>query len=214
MAERQRNAERCGWASVPVLILPVLLLFAPAASAHALRVFAFADGPRIEGTAYFAGGGAAPGARIVVKDTDGNTLARFTPAGDGSFSYRARAMSDHVIEARTGDGHLARWTVTASELAGGFPDVGRPDAGDESRSGAAGTSGVGRSETEQRARFDPALEAAIERAVARQVRPVREELAAARDAFRLKDILGGVGYLFGLAGLALWWRSRRKGRTG
>jgi nickel transport protein len=59
--------------------------------------------------------------------------------------------------------------------------------------------------------LDPALEAAIERAVARQVRPLREEVAAARDAARLQDILGGIGYLFGLTGLALWWRGRRVG---
>jgi nickel transport protein len=55
----------------------------------------------------------------------------------------------------------------------------------------------------------PEIAAAIERAVARQVRPLREELLATRDALRLQDILGGIGYIFGLAGLALWWRSRQ-----
>ena len=50
---------------------------------------------------------------------------------------------------------------------------------------------------------------AVEAAVARQIRPLREELLATRDALRLQDILGGLGYIFGLTGLALWWRSRR-----
>jgi nickel transport protein len=40
---------------------------------------------------------------------------------------------------------------------------------------------------------------------------LREELIAAQDAYRLQDILGGVGYIFGVAGLALWWRARRFG---
>jgi nickel transport protein len=51
----------------------------------------------------------------------------------------------------------------------------------------------------------------IEVAVARQIRPLREELLATRDALRLTDILGGVGYIFGLAGVALWWHARRSG---
>jgi nickel transport protein len=49
----------------------------------------------------------------------------------------------------------------------------------------------------------------IERAVARQVRPLREELMAAQDQARLHDILGGIGYILGLTGIALWWRARR-----
>jgi len=55
---------------------------------------------------------------------------------------------------------------------------------------------------------DPALTAAIERAVERQVRPLRSELAAAQARARLQDVLGGVGYILGFAGLALWWRGR------
>jgi nickel transport protein len=58
--------------------------------------------------------------------------------------------------------------------------------------------------------LDPAVESAIERAVARQIRPLREQLVAAEDRIRLQDILGGIGYIIGLTGLALWWRSRRR----
>lgn len=49
----------------------------------------------------------------------------------------------------------------------------------------------------------------LEAALARQLRPLREELLATRDALRFQDILGGIGYIFGLTGLALWWRCRR-----
>jgi nickel transport protein len=51
----------------------------------------------------------------------------------------------------------------------------------------------------------------VERAVARQIRPLREALEAERSRARLHDILGGLGYIAGLAGLALWWRSRKGG---
>jgi nickel transport protein len=48
----------------------------------------------------------------------------------------------------------------------------------------------------------------VEQAVARQVRPLREQLIAHQDRIRLQDLLGGIGYILGLAGLVLWWRSR------
>jgi nickel transport protein len=56
---------------------------------------------------------------------------------------------------------------------------------------------------------EPELAALIEQAVARQVRPLREELLAAQGRAGLRDVLGGIGYIFGLAGVLMWWRSRR-----
>jgi nickel transport protein len=58
---------------------------------------------------------------------------------------------------------------------------------------------------------DAALVAAVEAAVARQIRPLREELAEARGQAAFRDVLGGIGYIVGLAGLLLWWRGRGRG---
>jgi nickel transport protein len=196
-------------------VLLALLLGAAPALAHKLNVFAAADGAGIEGSAYFVGGAKAFGARILVTDATGSVLAELEPAADGSFSYQASAPVDHRIIAETGDGHRAEWRVTAEELAGGFPsrttDVQQAAAergAAEATEAAKGPVGgeVPDSKPEVLA---PDIAAAIERAVARQVRPLREELLATRDALRLQDILGGIGYIFGLAGLALWWRSRQ-----
>jgi nickel transport protein len=54
-----------------------------------------------------------------------------------------------------------------------------------------------------------ALEALVERAVARQVRPLAEAQAEADSRIRLRDIAGGLGWIAGLAGLAL---ALRRGR--
>jgi nickel transport protein len=192
-----------------------MLIFALAATpacAHKLMVFAFADGTRIEGSVYFAGGGAATGARIVLKDAEETVLAELTPAADGGFSHQAHAAVDHLIVADAGDGHRAEWTLPASELAPGFS---ASENGAHSTAARADTDAVSApaapTGTLPAPGLDPTLEAAIEHAVARQVRPLREQLIASQEAFRLQDILGGIGYIFGLGGLALWWHSRRLG---
>ncbi|WP_295590491.1 hypothetical protein [uncultured Lamprocystis sp.] len=188
---------------VPILILPGLALSTPA-QAHKLRVFAAAEGPLITGSAYFAGGGAAAGARIRVVDAQNRTLAEPTLDAAGRFSYRAQAAADLLIVAETGDGHRTEWRIPASDLTGSFPatDSGAPEPPATAPTAAAPP-------TPAPSGLDPLLTTAIEGAVARQLRPLREELQSFQDQARLRDILGGLGYILGLMGLALWWRSRR-----
>ncbi|MFP4077364.1 MAG: hypothetical protein ACLFTD_12930, partial [Halochromatium sp.] len=54
------------------------------------------------------------------------------------------------------------------------------------------------------------IERSVEQAVARQLRPLREALAEAQARVAFRDLLGGLGYIAGLAGLGLWWTRRRR----
>jgi nickel transport protein len=175
------------------LLISALILTATPAAAHRLRVHAFPAGAEIEGSAYYAGGGPAPGVLIQVLDARGQTLAELHPDAEGRFRYQAQASGDLLIVALSGDGHRAEWPVSGAERAPGPAAPARPGQPPP----APGT---------PEPALTPAAAAAIERAVARQLRPLREELAATREALRLQDILGGIGYLFGLAGLYLWRR--------
>ncbi len=182
----------------------VLVLASAETLAHKLQVFAFADGARIEGSAYFAGGGAATGARISILDPAGKVLAEPVPDGEGNFSYQAQAPADHLVVAETGEGHRAQWRVGAAELAAAFPGTAAP-------TGAPAPPGPAAAQAPTTAGTDEALLALIEQAVGRQIGPLRQELMAAQERARLRDILGGIGYILGVAGLAAWWRSRRAG---
>lgn len=172
----------------------------PGASAHLLKVFAWAEGNEIHGYAYTAGGGRAPGARITVHGPDDATLATLQPDGKGEFHYVTEDRGPHRIVADSGDGHRASWTVSAAEL-------GAADSG-----GAAAPGEAGDAPDEPQARpatSDHRLAALVERAVARQVGPLRAELQAHAERARLGDVVGGIGFIFGIAGVVLWWRSRR-----
>jgi nickel transport protein len=195
----------------------VLLASAPAL-AHKLNLFAAADGRRIEGEVYFAGGGKAADVSVLVQSTAGKTLAELRSGADGSFAYDAEAPMAYLIVAETPDGHRAQWRIGAAELAGAFAPTG--DGGAAGSSVAAEAADTGESSIDppparqtgtnaSEGALDPAMAAAIERAVARQVRPLREEALAAREAVQFRDVLGGIGYILGLAGLGLWWRCRR-----
>lgn len=202
------------------------------ASAHKLKVFASAVGNQIQGSAYFAGGGKAGGASISIQDDEGRTLAEIQPDENGGFSYIATAPSDYLVVARSPDGHQATWRVSAAELAPAFPTRGDPEAttgldqseaaddlatilkGSDGRQGTQKAANAASQEATASASVaqDPQLLSAIELAVARQIAPLREQLAASEGRARLTDVLGGIGYIIGVTGLALWWKSRRRSR--
>ena len=53
----------------------------------------------------------------------------------------------------------------------------------------------------------------IEKAVAKQVKPLRKELRAYQEKAGLQDVLGGIGYIFGLCGIGMWWRQRKQAQV-
>jgi nickel transport protein len=197
-------------------VLLVLSLAAGPAAAHRLKVFARVEAGEILGSAYFVGGAPASGAEVRVLGPGGSVLATLVPDGEGRFRYSPAAPGDYVVEADSGDGHVARWTLAAKE----FAAAATAPAGQLKGTGHAEALGAGVSETVTGGPAqallpapvpEPALAALVEDAVARQVGPLREQLQAYEDKVRLHDVLGGIGYILGLAGLALWWRSRNAG---
>ncbi len=59
------------------------------------------------------------------------------------------------------------------------------------------------------AQLSALIEAATEAAVARQVRPLQREIAAMKEAFGWRDIIGGLGVLVGVFGFAAAYLARR-----
>lgn len=188
-------------------LLGLCALAAAPVAAHQLKVFAAAEGAHIQGRVQYAGGWPAEGAVVTVRAPDGRVLESLTADRMGRFAFEATERVDHGFSAGTGDGHGAAWTVSAAELPAALPAPG-VEAGASSGGGLA----VASAAPVQPAAAD--LEAMIERAVARQVRPLREELQSAQERARIADVLGGIGYIFGVAGITLWWRARRRGPGG
>ncbi|SUS04906.1 conserved exported hypothetical protein [uncultured Defluviicoccus sp.] len=192
---------------VPAVMIGALTAAATSpAHAHKLKVFATAVGERIEGTVYFVGGGPARGARILVESTDGKPIEELTADDAGAFAITAKVRTDHVIVTDSADGHSARTIIPASLLPASLPlpastlGTGAAEARVSTAPAAPQEGGTG----------DPAaMEASIAQAVARQVAPLREQLSAYEDRVRLRDVLGGFGYILGLAGLFAWLRARR-----
>lgn len=204
-----------------VLALVACLALAGAAAAHALRLFAAVEGADLTGLAFFADGGRARDVPVALR-VDGVVVAEVRTDAEGRFRFAAPEPTAARVEAATADGHRATWDVPASAWvratsasgnaasatpAGAAPA--RAAAGDApAATGAPAAVAAGDGPPTAP---DPTLEARIEAAVARQVDRLREDLALAESRRRLSDVVGGVGYLLGLTGLASLLLRRKQG---
>ena len=167
------------------------------AQAHRLKLFATLEGETISGYAFFVGGGRAQDADLRIKDEAGREIAQLTTDKSGAYSFKAPQTQTYHLVANTGDGHVAEATIDKGRFSGASAVASAADEDDAPASAAT---------TAQ-------IERAVDAAVARQLRPLMEAYEAAESRTRFNDIMGGIGMIVGLAGLALWSSARRKAKS-
>lgn len=189
------------------LILAGLLLagFSSPAAAHRLKLFATLENGVVSGYAFFVGSGRAHGAAIAVTDESGKEVARLVTDDEGAYSWKPPAPQTYKLEANTGDGHIADAVIDRSRFGGADETAASADAPAADAPAAPAAAAPAAAVTQAQ------IERAVDAAVARQIRPLLEAYDAAEGRTRFNDIMGGVGMIVGLAGVALWASSRRKG---
>jgi len=203
-----------------LLILVVSLLSSGAALAHNVRVFAWAEGNEIVGETAFSGGRPAKNATIVVRARGSDTvLATTRTDGQGRFRFpipRAarREKPQLVIVLAAGQGHQGEWVLDAADYLPGEEEAkSGAVAGDSGAAARAKTGSAGEgpeSAAPASLALDRAgLEALVSRSVEIQLRPVKRMLVESENREPdLRDVLGGIGYLIGMAGILFYCRAR------
>ncbi len=180
----------------------VLAAAAPAA-AHRVSCFAAADGDAVSGYAWMGRGEPARNVPYRVLAPGGEVLHEGVTDEDGAFSFVPVRECGHEVVVEAGEGHAARFTVRAEDLPAGL----RPAGAVAPASPAPLPGGAGCEPAPPEA---PGWEAALRRAVSREVAPLRRELAEFRGRQRVQDAVAGLGYLAGLAGAAFFFLGARR----
>lgn len=197
-----------GFLAGPALALLATLLLATPAQAHKLKVFATSDGETISGYGYFFGGGRVADTPVIVTDANGKTLTELRTDADGNFHFPAKQRQDYRITIDSGDGHMASTTVTAVEL----PEQVALGDGSEVTLKPKDTETIPLPELSPPI-APPDLATLVEAAVAHQIRPLREQIDTWNDRILWHDILGGLGYIVGMAGLAYGMAGRQRPKS-
>ncbi len=188
------------------------LLIATPAEAHKLKVFATAEGGVVSGYAYFFGGGRAMETRVTVTDPRGRTLIELRTDAEGTFRFDTKQRQDYRITVDSGDGHVTSTTISAADLP--EPSVMADVADMTLRPKVAEAAVVPPPAEPEPPMTAPDVATLVEAAIAHQIRPLREQVDAWNDRILVHDVLGGLGYILGLAGLAYGLTARRRTKAG
>lgn len=195
------------------LLLAVSLLTHSTALAHRVNVFAYADGGEIVVECGYSKSKPVNRGTIEVLDlASGQVLLHGTTDENGRFRFpvpeAARTSGNGLrIVLKAGEGHQNDWVVDAAEYMGASPttepkpvavSAGRTDGGpDASERAVAG--GLTRADVEE------VVNAALDAKLA----PIRRAvLERPEDGPGLKEIVGGIGWIFGLVGIAAYFKGR------
>ena len=202
-----------GWSKVVSFLgsLLLLLLLCPApVFAHKLYVYAQLKGTLIQGRVYFPGDVPARKIDVIARDPSGRELDRTTTDDDGKFTFTAREHVDHYLVAETPDGHGGGpYIVHAAEFSGRLPakspttESGSQVAAQSMDHASVPAASTG-NENEQ-------ATVAIQLTELRtQLDELRQQIFESDERLRFRDILGGIGFILGLAGVAFYMKARQR----
>ncbi len=190
------------------ILLMILMFAATTASAHKLKVFATVEDGALAGYAFFVGGGRPQGATFIIQDASGKEIYRGTTDDKGTYSWQPPQPDDLKIIVNAGDGHVADTEISRDRFSG--TDSTGGETAQQSVSTPNGSSVTTTQEAESGACTLNDIEKVVDNSVERQIRPLLEAYAEAGDRAKLTDVVGGIGMIFGLAGIGMWGFSRKR----
>ncbi|WP_419799126.1 MAG: cobalt ABC transporter permease [Terasakiella sp.] len=184
------------------LILIVLLAFTTPADAHKVVASAWTDGADIEGEVGLSNGDVAlEGTAVEVFDLDDNLLGETKIGQEGLFRFTPTKAIPHKFRANLGAGHVATLILQVDELP------------DHLKGGKASIQTQSKN-TDQPVDVSSDIQKLVAKAVRKEIQPLRKEIASYKEKNDLQTILGGIGYILGLTGIAFYMAARRKEKKG
>ncbi|WP_409439045.1 hypothetical protein [Psychromonas sp. GE-S-Ul-11] len=177
------------------------------AVAHNVMGGVYAEGFEIEGEAGFSNGAMAnPGTVVKVTDDQGHALGEVLIDEEGAFVFTAKQHITHHFEVNMGAGHILKMQLPAEEL----PDSPNDDLTSNSFEKVDAHSSINSPDQQASNNAQQVTNLMLEKAIAKQLKPLRREIQELKEKSGLRDILGGIGYIFGLLGLVAFLRERKQ----
>ena len=197
-----------------IMVLLALAIYTTPALAHRVIIFAYAEGNTIYTESNFVPADPVRHGKIEVMDNKTGKLLLTGKTDDhGKFSFKIPAAAiaqkmDLNIVVEAAMGHRGSWLLKAANY---LPNAtpAKTVAAVASTPSAAAAPAAPPAKTA--AVDQQALETAVNKILMRQLGPINEKLTELTiHRTTLPDVLGGIGYIFGLFGLWAYFQSTRK----
>lgn len=174
----------------------MLILISKNVLAHNVVGDVYVSGNEIEGEAGFSTGAMAnKGVVVNVFDRSGGVLGNTLIGREGTFSFLATKRVNHYFVINMGAGHILKMTLLAEDLPERLGKI------------------LDKQTQFEKEKVSSAINITaeqLEKMIARQINPLHREINALKEKSGIRDIIGGIGYIFGLLGLVAFLRERKK----
>jgi len=178
-------------------------LMANRALAHKVNVFAWVEGDTVFVEGYYGGKKKAQNSLVEVFNEAGVKLLEGRTNEKGEFSFEPIERTELRIVLTAGMGHKNDFVLPASAFGGATSSQSSPPPELQS------------SKTDfTAATIDPhQLEEMFDKALDQKLAPlIKLIIDTRREGPKLTEIIGGIGYIFGLFGVALYFSNRKRNR--
>ena len=175
----------------------------PAAYAHKVYLFAWKEGDMVYTESYFSGSKKVKEGMIKVFDLSGKGLLKGKTDENGEFFFKAPQRTDLRIVLETSMGHRAEYILNV----------------DEGDALGKETKPITETSFEPEAPSPPVIAADIERikllveeVIDSRLEPISRRLTRMEKerGTGLTEVIGGIGYIFGIMGIILYLKARKK----
>lgn len=183
------------------------MALAPLAIAHKVNVFAWVEGDTVHVEGYFAGNKKAQDSLVEVFDSTGKKLLDGRTDQQGEFSFKLPKITDLKIVLTASMGHKNDFVIPMSELEEVSPTKTTESGGLTVPKPSEQTivSGQAASAVDF-AQVEAMLDKVLDRKLTTLSRLIRETRP---EGPKVSEVIGGIGYIFGLMGVALYFISKK-----
>ena len=192
------------------LIIFVIFSDIPA-FAHKVSIFAWVEGDTVYTQSKFSRGRKVKGSPVIVFDPEGNKLLEGKTDDKGEFSFKIPKLTALKVVLKASMGHMAEWKIPVEDInPEAVSDIkesyetsfhSHSDVPDSNPPVSSESYGISRQE----------IKKLIDESLDKKLTPIMNMLA---DSYGggpgLNEIICGIGYIFGLVGVAMYFTSRRK----
>lgn len=187
-------------------LLFVILIFLPQLLyAHRVNIYAYESNGTVYCESYFADGSRCKNCSVEVFDKDtGKNLLEGRTDENGKFSFKAPAVTSLKLVLKAGAGHQSVYYLSLGEQ---LPadKLKNPDTAHTYRIKSSASE-------QQKCPTSEELEAIVNRAIEAKLQPVTNQITMLResaDKVKVSQIIGGIGYIFGIIGFIMYFKSRK-----
>ncbi|HDI78270.1 MAG TPA: hypothetical protein ENF54_01375 [Desulfobacteraceae bacterium] len=182
-----------------IFIIICFILYPVSAFAHRVGVFAWVEGDKVF-TESYSNRGKVVGARILVYDMEGKKILEGKTDKEGVFVFKNPQKGNLKIVLDASMGHRAEYILKVKEEKKG-------------KSASISSSEISNTQDIKMANMDKIMDM-LSNMLDQKLSPLFRQIAELKEkrGVTIHDIIGGIGYIVGLMGLALYLKGSKAGR--